>query len=470
MTYHCLDNLEPAGFFRWFGEIAAIPHGSHREQKLIAFLQRFAAQRGIPCETDSAGNVLLRLCAHPGYEDQPAILFQAHMDMIWETAPGVAFDFENQPLALYVEGDELRARGTTLGADNAVGMATMLALADDPTIPRPALELLFTVTEEAGMIGIRAVDPNTIHARRMINMDCGDSHVLCVSSAGKNDIGIDRSFPTEPVTGQGYTVTIDGGLGGHPGLSANQGRCCAANALGELLMALPEVRLSSLTGSQAIMPRAEAVIVTDTPELLEERFALIQAVYAQTDPGLRLTVTPCKAETALSAADSRSVVLCLAHMRSGQHRCDGNNPRNVVTSGTITALSLAEGAFRLRYRLRSTIAADSVLHFDRLAAMAESLGFTLRSIDSYEGWPERQDSPFRDKFLRSHRSLFGYDLELERCPGGIETGILLTKLPDMDAIGIAPTSRGAHTPNEHLFISQVQPYWQLLLAVLGEKE
>ena len=471
MVYECLEKLEPAGFFRWFGEIAAIPHGSHKEQQLMAFLQQFATQRGIPCETDKTGNVRMRLPAHEDYVNQPAVLFQAHMDMIWAAAPGVDFDFDTQPLSLYVEGDELRARGTTLGADNAVGMATMLALADDPTIPRPALELLFTVAEEAGMVGIRAVDPTTIHARRMINMDCGDSHVLCVSSAGKNDVGIDHIFPLVPVSGKGFQVTIDGGLGGHPGLAANQSRCCAANAMGDLLTALPEFRLCSLMGSQAIMPETTAVIATDDVAALECRFEAIRQVYAQTDPHVRLTVTPCEAPlAALSADDSRRVAMCLAQMRSGQFRCDGNAPQNVVTSGAITGLTLEKGAFSLRYRLRSTIAADSDLHFERLVCMVSLLGMTLRSIDSYEGWTERQDSPFRDKFLRVHRELFGEEMELERCPGGIETGILTSKLPDMDAIGIAPTARGAHTPNEHLFISQVQPYWQLLLAVLAEKE
>lgn len=472
MIYDCLKGLEPVSFFRWFGEIARIPHGSHKEQRLIAFLQRFAADRDIPCEVDEAGNVMMRVPAHKDYVNQPAILFQAHMDMIWATAEGVSFDFENSPLDLYVDGNQLRARGTTLGADNAVGMATMLALADDPAIPHPALELLFTVTEEAGMIGIRAVDPQSIHARRMINMDCGDSHVLCVCSAGKNDCGIDRTFPLVPVSGQGLLVTISGGLGGHPGLSANQGRCCASTAMGALLTALSEFRLCSLTGSQAIMPTATAVIAA--PEgaeaILRKRFALIAGIYAQTDPGLQLTLTPCACTVGLSLRDSRDTALCLMQLRSGQYRCDGNDPRNIITSGTVTHLSLTEGQFTLRYRLRSTVEGDSQLQFERCAAMVAPLGFAFRSIDRYAGWAERKHSPFRDKFLRCHKALFGCDMDIERCPGGIETGILVTKLPDMDAIGIAPTARGAHTPNEHLLLSEVPAFWQLVLAVLAEKE
>jgi dipeptidase D len=472
MLYPCLDNLTPAGFFRWFGEIAAIPHGTGKEQQLTAFLERFAADRNLPCHKDEMGNLLMSVPAHKDYVNQPSILFQAHMDMIWEAAPGVTFDFETQPLDLHVEGDRLLARGTTLGADNAVGMATMLALADDVDLPHPPLQLLFTVQEEGGMVGIRAVDPNTITARRMINMDCGDSHVLCVSSAGKNDLATDREFPLTPAQGTAWQVTLSGGLGGHPGLAANLGRCCCGGALATLLTGLEDLRLCSLTGSSAIMASAAAVIVAgkEAKAVLEERFAALARIYVQTDPGLQLTVTETTADRALTAEDSRSVVRFLSWLPTGQLRCDGTDPRNIVTSGAITALFLTEGHFQLRYRHRSTVADDSRFYVERFQDQAALLGFRLCSVDSYEGWPEQKHSPFRDKFLRCHRRLFDYDLALERCPGGIETGILFQKLPGLDAIGIAPTARGAHTPDEYLSISETADYWQLLLAVLAEKE
>lgn len=469
MVYKCLEALEPACFFRWFGEVSAIPRGSRKEQKLIAFLQRFAAERELSCATDEAGNVLMRLPAFPGYEDQPSILFQAHMDMIWNCAEGTAFDFETQPLDLYVDGDFLRARGTTLGADNAVGLATMLALADDPAIPHPALELLFTVAEEGGMVGIRAVDPAAITARRMINMDCGDSHVLCVSSAGKNDLGIDCTFPTEKAEGQALRLTLSGGKGGHPGLCANLGRFCAANALGDLLFALPSFRLCSLKGSEAIMGWGEAVIYAPegSEATLLRRFAAIKSVYAQTDPNVTLTLEACEGAPALTEEDSRKVALCLMHLRSGQFRCDGNRPENIVTSGTVIGLSLEKGSFRLRYRLRSTISADSDLQFDRLCS---AIPLELKSLDSYEGWTERHDSAFRDKFQRVHSALFGEPMDIERCPGGVEVGILSSKIPDMDALGVAPTGRGAHSTDERLYISETADYWKLLLALLADKE
>ena len=227
-----IENLEPQAFFRWFAAISQIPHESKKEEKLIAFLTDFFESRKISVEKDKLGNVLARLPATPGYEDQPAILFQAHMDMVCRKDDGVEFDFDNDPIELVIDGNLLRANGTTLGADNAVGMATMLAIADDPELPHPVLELLFTVCEEQGMVGIKNFDFTKIKARRMINMDCGDSHVIAICSAGKIQTEIHRQYELTPVSEEEKVlrVRIDGGLGGHSSLCADKNRCCCARA------------------------------------------------------------------------------------------------------------------------------------------------------------------------------------------------------------------------------------------------
>ena len=473
--YECLNGLAPAAFFRWFGRIAAIPHGSRKEQALAAFLKDFAKERNIPCQEDATGNLLMQLPAAPGYEDQPAIVFQAHMDMIWEKAPGCDFDFETSPLNLKVEGDRLMAEGTTLGADNAVGMATMLALADDPTIPHPPLELLFTVAEEVGMLGVRGFEVSKLKARRMVNMDCGDSHVLCVCSAGKADSRLEATLPLTPIPQNftGLRISLSGGLGGHPGLEANKSRCCCANAMGDLLTALPDFRLVSLMGSGPIMASAEAVaaVPQDAEGILRQRFADIARIYADTDPNVTLTLTPCALPaTAPDGAASRRMALALSLVRTGQCRVDASDPRNTVSSHTLMRSELTGGDFLLTFRTRSTCAADQQLHFERAVNTMALLGFDLKLTDDYAGWTERKVSPFREKFFAAHRALFGYDMDIERCSGGIEVGIITSQLPDMDTVGIAPTARGAHTPQEYLQISETAPYWELVLAVLATKE
>lgn len=469
MDYACLKDLEPADFFYWFGEIAKIPHGSCKEEKLAAYLEDFAKKRGFSCETDETNNLLIRVPATKGYETQPPFLFQAHTDMVWRA--DIPFDFETQPLRLQVEGNKLTAEGTTLGADNAVGMATMLAIADG-NYPHPELELLFTSAEEVGMVGIRAFDCSKLRSRRMINMDCGDSHVLCVTSAGVITGQVHKDFPLCSIP-DGYRVwalTLSGGLGGHAGLSANKGRACGGNLLGDLLLGMDAV-LCSAFGTDAIMKEVSAVIaLPDGAETdLRTRFHSLLTIYQATDPGWQLTLTPASADRALSAEDSADVLLALSTLRTGQFHCDGNLPQAILTSGQLREVSLTEGALSIDFAVRSACDADQELLFTRYQALLAKLGLPLVPNRKNSGWREDPNSRLRQQFSAMHQTLFGKPMEIERVHGGIEVGIILGAVPDMDAVGIAPTARGAHTTGEYLLIDEVLPYWQLLTAVLAEK-
>ncbi len=479
MSHAVTEHLEPQAFFHWFEELSKIPHGSGKEQKLGAFLLDFARQREIPAETDDLGNIFMRLPATAGYEAEPTVLFQAHMDMIWAKAPGVDFDFETQPLRLAIQGDKLHAQGTTLGADNAVGMATMLALADGTDIPHPPLEFLFTVQEETGMRGIRGFSMDRITARRMINMDCGDSHVLAVSSLGRISSKMEKQYPVTPVP-QGWQVlelTLGGGTGGHSGLNIHKGRCCAANAMGVLLSALDPMplRLIRLEAHNPIFKSCQVLaalpenLVTQAKLCLQEGFDRLREKHRQTDPELYFTVEPAVCtDAAIGPRDTADLLRVLAAFETKRYLGDPRGPDITVLSGAMIGVCLEKGAFRMDYNFRST--QDEKMQ--ELAAhhgkIARERGLELQCPDRYTGWPERQQSRFREKFLRIHERLFGASMALERVSGGIEVGIIMAAIPDMDPVGIAPTARGAHTPEEHLFISQVEDYWKLLRAVLAE--
>ncbi len=473
--------LEPQGFFHWFERISRIPHGSGKEQQLAAFLQDYAQQRGYFCTPDAAGNLFMTVPATAGYEAEAPILFQAHMDMVWAKAPDVEFDFETQPLRLKVDGDRLHAQGTTLGADNAVGMATMLALADTGDIPHPPLEFLFTSREETGMHGIRAFDMTKIRARRMVNMDCGDSHVLGVSGAGRVSARIEKACPTEPLP-KGWSclqLRLGGGLGGHSGLEIHRERCCAGNAMGELLCSLADlpVQLCAMEGRGAILQSCSAVValpaeaLADAVTKLRAQFALIADVHKCSDPHIHLDIAPCSPPSAaVTARQTLEIAQVLRLLRSARYRCAHNDTAITVTSGSWSVLQLENGSLRLDYGFRSSLDADMTLLVQRHTALAKAFGLELKVLDGYPGWLERELSPFRDKFQRLHTALFGAEMELERVPGGIEVGIVTAAIPDMDPVGIAPTSRGAHSPTEYLCISEAEPYWRLLTAVLAEKE
>jgi len=405
MDYSQIEILEPKEFFHWFCAINRIPHGSRKEGQLIAFIQDFAKKRNLTCETDEMGNIMVRVPATIGYESEPSVLLQAHMDMVCNKEPDVDFDFNTQPLDMYIDGNLLRARGTTLGADNAVGMATMLALADASDIPHPALELLFTVQEEIGLIGIRHYDMTKIQSRRMINMDCGDSHVLCVSSAGKIAGEIRKEFAQAPVPAnyEALKLSLSGGLGGHGGISANKSRGCGGNILGDLLIGLDEYLLCSMYGNNPIIKSAEAVIalpkerIPKAVDILESRFQLVRKVYQNTDPDWTLEITPCDLpELSVSQQDSNNITAALMLLRGGQYRCDGNDPTIIITSGLMSHFSLKAGKLLITYGLRSANDGDQELLFQRYQWQMRQLGLELKETDRYTGWLENPISPMRE--------------------------------------------------------------------------
>lgn len=472
-----IEKLEPQAFFRWFAAISKIPHESHKEEKIIAFLMDFFESRGLPVETDETGNVLARLAATPGYEDQPTILFQAHMDMVCRKDEGVEFDFDNDPIELVIDGDLLRAKGTTLGADNAVGMATMLAIADDPALPHPALELLFTVCEEQGMVGIKKLDYSKIKSRRMVNMDCGDSHVIAICSAGKIQTEIHRQYDLTPM-GADETVLqlrIDGGLGGHSSLCADKNRCCCARAMGEILFDFPEVRLCSFRGVSPIIKDCTAQIAVpaqkagEFAEELYARFEKLKECYQNSDPDIRLAVTEGDAKKGIGAGESNKLACLLSKLKTSRIEIADSDP-DIVSLSILCEAVLQDGKLFVEVLMRSTenLEMEQIAEFYQKEAAA--LGFDLQIVDSYPVWKENPHSAFRKKFQNVHTALYGKKMDIERVPGGIETVFVTKAIPDMDPVGVAPTARGAHTTAEHLFISEVEPYWNLIKAVLADKE
>jgi len=488
--YDLLEGLEPAEFFYWFGEITAIPRESGNEAGMIEFLKGFAKERGFKCDVDDAGNVFMNVPATEGYEDQPAVLFQAHMDVVAAVDDGVEFNYDTDPIQMRREGDEIYACGTTLGADNGVGIATMLALADGrfgQPIPHPPLELLFTVEEEIGLIGSRKFDCSKIKARRMINMDCGDSHLLCTSTAGKIAGKIEKTYGMKPVAPGSKLLKIKlfGGLGGHSGMMINKNRACAINTMGELIVSIFEeglqAQLCSMTSvGKSICKEANAVIAVSegsceaVKTALDKRFDMIKKIFAAYDPDLAMSVEEVTEEQGMKAAtpeDTEKMGRIMSLIRTGQHRNDTVNFATVISSGAIHEAWFNEnGEFLLDYSTRSSSDPDQELMFEKYVFMAKMLGMELKEYDRYSGWPERQNSTFIPKFAKAYKELFGKDMCVQKTHGCVEAGVIVGRIPDMDAAGYAPTATGAHTTREHLFINEVAPYWAVMKKVMAAKE
>lgn len=466
-------DLEPKPFFRWFEAVAAIPHGSGKEGKLAEMVCRFAEKRGLAYEKDEKGNVLVTVPPTPGYENEPGVLLQAHMDMVWVKNPGVDFDFETQPIRLVIDGDTLRADGTTLGADNAVGLATMLGLADErKKIPHPMLELLFTVEEEVGLRGIRAFDTSKLRTRRMLNMDSGYSHIICVCSAGKISGGMEREFAVSPAEGRFLRIALTGGFDGHYEVIIRQGRACCEEAMGEILEGL-SCRLVSLEEPHDNCHcELTAVIAAEDAEAVRrtaaERLEDYRRRHAQ-DGDLRMEITDSPAAPALSREDTESVVTALRTIRPATYGYLKTDPTETATSGAIRSIRLSEGHLSLTCLARSFYDEEVEALFACWQRELSERGFDLREEDRYPGFPERQDSPFRALFEDAHRRIVGSDVTYERVQGGIEVGVVVKAIPEMDAVGYAPSSHGAHSTKERLDIGEVMPFWQVLLDVLSRR-
>lgn len=478
--YEVLKDLEPRCFFEWFGAISQIPRGSCKEEQIIAFCQDFAKERNLDCQVDQKGNVFMRVPATEGYENEPSILLQAHLDMVWVKDPGKEFDFDNEPIHIIRRDNWLMGDGTTLGADNGVGVATMLALADAKDIPHPPLELLFTVEEEIGLKGIRCFDMSKIKARRMLNMDCGYSHEVCVSSAGSTACAIKKAYPVTPVASEDAVLeaAITGGKSGHSGIMIWKGRACAANEMGELMAVLENipVKLCRLkTAEKAILGACTAVICVPrenkeaAKQLLEQRFEEIRTIFSDREPDLKLTISEGAATTCADPKATGQIFTAMRLLRTGLLRLNENDPTITITSGALTPSYFEEGELKIGYSIRSANTADMDATYRKMSTLVGLLDMELEKLDRHTGWPERAGSAFLEKFLDAHQRICGYPAQLERVHGGIEAGPIVGAIPDMDAVGYAPTARGAHTTKEYLAIDEVEPYWLVLKEVLASR-
>ena len=477
-----LENLKPAGFFKWFEEITRIPHGSGHEEKIATFLEQFAKERGLECLRDPLNNVLIRVPATPGYENEPSILLQGHMDMVWAKDATARIDLETDPLELCISGNKLKAKGTTLGADDGVAMATMLAIADDATIAHPALECFCTVDEETGLIGVRNADLSMIKSRRMINLDAGSSHEICVSSVGMKMLSFEKVFDYGPKAGLTQLhLHLFGGLGGHAGIECHKNRACCINVMGELLFMLsremPVYLAEVKTEGPSIHGACEACVSipsgqeTAAETLLQTLFRGINGRYQKSDPNLQFAVTVLEEEKpVLSAEDSANIIRTMFFLHTGVRKSDEEDLHKIIISITYSKISLQQGEFKAAYSIRSLDESLSDLWYYRTEELLRLLGFQVSVVHQFAAWPGNGNGVMQDRFAKAHKQLFGKNIQILHLHASIEANVLIGQIPEMDAVGIQPTAMDYHTPNETLFIDQVQPFWDLLLAVLAQKE
>ena len=477
-----LDHLEPRAPFHYFEAICAIPHGSGNTDALSDYVARFAADRGLEHYRDGLGNVIVVAPAAPGYEAAPPVIIQGHLDMVCARAPGCEKDMTKEGLELFVEGDTIGARGTSLGGDDGVAVAIALALLDDTSLPRPRLEAVFTVGEETGMGGARALDVSPLRGRTMLNLDSEDEGVFTVACAGGARVRLTRVPAREAREGRLLHLAVEGLLGGHSGTEIHRGRANANKLLGRFLEAMcaaaPVYLVSAAGGAaeNAIPCGSEAVIAaaeSDVMPLLDaaDRLcALLRREYATVDPGLRLRAEagPLGEIETLTARETGRFIGALCAAPDGVQAMSAAMPELPETSLNLGILSLDERGWTLHFSLRSSVPEGKPQLIEALRALAGTAGAELDVSGDYPAWVYRPGSPLRERMVRIYREMFGAEPVVTAIHAGLECGILAEKLPGLDCVSIGPNISDIHSPAERLHIASMQRTWEFVKEILKQ--
>lgn len=473
-----LAHLEPKEVFRYFEELAAIPHGSGNTKQIADYCEQFAKNRGLPHARDAHDNVVIIREAAAGYETAAPVLLQGHLDMVCEKAPGCRKDMEKEGLDLAEENGWVYAKGTTLGGDDGIAVAMMLALLAEKELPAPRLECIITSDEEVGMLGAAAWQPTLITGRNMINLDSEEEGIFTVSCAGGNRTYCRLPITREPVTGQAVTVKIAGLVGGHSGVEINKGRANADMLLGRLLTAIRSAmpcRILSVAGGQkdnAIPTEAEAgLFCGDTAALTAlaaEWQTRLRHEYAPIEPGLTVTVAACGEKTAdAMTEESADRVLCLLLcVPNGVQAMSGSLPGLVQTSLNLGILTTGEDAVELHFGVRSSLASQKEMLTERLTVLTRQLGGSVEVFGDYPAWEYRAESPLRELMCEVYREQYGAEPKIEAIHAGLECGLLCEKLPRLDCVSIGPEMLEIHTPRERMSVASVGRVWRFVREVL----
>lgn len=469
--------FSPASVLAYFEQICKIPHGSGNEGGIADYLQSFANLRGLYCYRDAKNNVFIKREATEKYRNSPAILLQGHTDMVCERVSTSTHDFERDGLDLYVENGLLRARGTTLGGDDGIAVAMMLALLDGELEEHPTLECLFTVEEETGLGGAEAFDYKRISARRMINLDSEDEREMVAGCAGGVRTDVAYAPERESVSGELMTVSVDGLFGGHSGVDINCGRANAVSLAIDLIKsirAVGEVKLVSLVGGDkdnAIPRSCKAVMFVEDAEAaraaVREAENEIRRGLCDEDRGMTVSVSTSEAEdSALSAPSTDALIAFLSGIRVGVIAMSEHLDGLVEFSRNLGVIRIDHSGAAITYSSRSAKSEQVDLSIEQVKEGARPLGARVTCRGRYPGWDFAPESPLRELYASKYREIMGKEIATVVIHAGLECGIISSRLPDMDIISVGPDIYNIHTPDEALDMASADRVFRILKEVI----
>lgn len=497
--------------WKHFAEISAIPRGSYHEKEISDFIASFGRSRGLETRQDSIYNVGIVIPAAKDWEKEPAVILQGHMDMVCEKTPDSSHDFTKDPLQLYTDGDFLRAKDTTLGADDGIAVAYMLSVADLCTrkpadlkdcteaeqrlaAGHPRIELVFTVSEETGMEGAEGYDTSFLQARQMLNVDSeNEGHFLCGCAGGNRTVvTLPVEWETVPGVSAGYEmagtllhVKVTGLKGGHSGQDIHRGRANADRLLGRLLLqcrkSAREIGLVSIGGGtkdNAIPFTAEVELVVEDEAAFRQDAAdllqVLRAEYGVSDPDIDFQIQreEMRDLRIMTGETLRKIIYLLNVLPDGVQKLSMDAPGLVETSLNLGILRLDEEAdtLTLVYLVRSSIDGSKAYISDRIRMAAEAVGAEVKIESTYPAWEYQKESGLREKVVRNYEKLTGKKPVTEIIHAGVECGLFGKKIPGLDAVSFGPDIYECHTFRERISISSAERVWQFILAVLTDRD
>ena len=483
MAANDISNLEPQQLWRNFANLNAVPRASKKEERVIAFMRAFGEELGLETLQDAAGNVVIKKPASRGMENRETVVLQSHLDMVHQKNGDTDFDFDTQGIDMFVDGDWVRARGTTLGADNGIGVATIMALLAADDLVHPALEAMFTIDEETGMTGAKQLDPVNFSGTILLNLDTEEDDELTIGCAGGIDTNTVFNYAQVAVDegGIAFEITLKGLLGGHSGMDIHKGRGNANKLMNRLifeaLKTLP-LQVSLVDGGSlrnAIPRESKAVIVV--PEAQKLAFLAFIGVFAAVlkeefhtvEPALNIAVKECPLpEMVVDKTVLIKIINALYAVPNGVFRMSPDISNLVETSTNLARVIVKNGEFITQSLQRSSVESTKTDVANAVGAAFENIGCSVSQSGDYPGWKPNPDSEILRLMKKLYQQNFDKEPKVEACHAGLECGILGSHLPGTDMISFGPTIHGAHSPDECVQISSVQKFWGYLLAVLKE--
>ncbi|WP_312084524.1 aminoacyl-histidine dipeptidase [Epilithonimonas hominis] len=470
------SQLEPKVIWKNFEALNSVPRPSKKEEKVIKFIKEFGENLGLPTTVDEVGNVIITKPATPGMENRTPIVMQSHLDMVCQKNNDVDFDFETQGIQMYVDGDWVRAKGTTLGADNGLGVATIMSILESNDIAHPELEALFTIDEETGMTGALALKPGQLKGEILLNLDTEEDDEIDIGCAGGVDVTASAKFGLEEAKGEIFKIEIKGLQGGHSGMDIIKGLGNSNKLLGRFLFLGLEnqIQLISIDGGSlrnAIPREAKAIISVKNSEGFVAKFEQLKSEileeFASLEKDLVINIEKTdSSEQTVSIEDSKKIIYAINAAQNGVFRMSPDVEGLVEASNNVARVELKNGEIKILNLTRSSVESTKWEVANQLKSAFESNFLKTEFGGSYPGWKPKPEAEIIKVMTELYENNFGEKPLVVACHAGLECGIIGANYPKMEMVSFGPTIKGAHSPDERANIQSVQKFWKYTQEIL----